>query len=104
MPPTDQSVQDRFFPTFTCFGCGPANPAGLRLKSYAEGDLVTAAFVPWPAHDNGFGTVNGGVLSTGVDCHTAAAGFTQAHRRGRGAAGGPPLPRVTAGLDAPLPR
>jgi acyl-coenzyme A thioesterase PaaI-like protein len=93
------SVQDRFFPAFTCFGCGPANPAGLRLKSYPEGDLVTATFVPWPEHDNGFGTVNGGIISTVLDCHSAAAVFTEADRRGWVGEDGRPLPWVTAGLD-----
>jgi acyl-coenzyme A thioesterase PaaI-like protein len=99
VPPTEQSVQDRFFPTFTCFGCGPANPAGLRLKSYPDGDLVTAAFVPRPEHGNGFGSVNGGILSTVLDCHSAAAVFSEAARRGWVGEDGLPLPWVTAGLD-----
>jgi len=99
VPEQQQSVQDRFFPTFTCFGCGPANAAGLRLKSYAEGDLVTATFVPCPAHDNGFGTVNGGIISTVLDCHSAAAVFTEADRRGWVGEDDLPLPWVTAGLD-----
>jgi acyl-coenzyme A thioesterase PaaI-like protein len=98
-PVHQQSVQDRFFPGFTCFGCGPANPAGLRLKSYAQGDVVSATFVPWAEHDNGFGTVNGGVLSTVLDCHSAAAVFTEAARRGWVGEDGLPLPWVTAGLD-----
>jgi acyl-coenzyme A thioesterase PaaI-like protein len=93
------SVQDRFFPTFTCFGCGPANPAGLRLKSYLDGDGVTATFVPWAEHGNGFGSVNGGILSTVLDCHSAAAVFSQAERRGWVDEDGLPLPWVTAGLD-----
>jgi acyl-coenzyme A thioesterase PaaI-like protein len=95
----EQSVQDRFFPTFTCFGCGPANPAGLRLKSYADGDAVAATFVPWAAHDNGFGSVNGGIISTVLDCHSAAAVFSEAARRGWVGPDGLPLPWVTAGLD-----
>jgi acyl-coenzyme A thioesterase PaaI-like protein len=99
VPEQQLSVQDRLFPTFTCFGCGPANAAGLRLKSYAEGDLVTATFVPWQAHDNGFGTVNGGIISTVLDCHSAAAVFTEADRRGWVGEDGLPLPWVTAGLD-----
>ena len=28
-----QSLQDRFAPHNACFGCGPANAKGLRLKS-----------------------------------------------------------------------
>jgi acyl-coenzyme A thioesterase PaaI-like protein len=99
VPDSDLSIQDRFFPTFTCFGCGPANPAGLRLKSYAEGDGVTATFVPWAEHGNGFGSVNGGILSTVLDCHSAAAVFSEAERRGWVGEDGLPLPWVTAGLD-----
>jgi acyl-coenzyme A thioesterase PaaI-like protein len=99
VPATEPSVQDRLYPTLTCFGCGPANPAGLRLKSYADGDGVTATFVPMPQHDNGFGSVNGGILSTVLDCHSAAAVFSEAARRGWVGEDGLPLPYVTAGLD-----
>ena len=98
--PERQSVQDRFFPTFTCFGCGPANAAGLRLRSYpGEGGLVTAQFMPWPEHDNGLGYLNGGIIATVLDCHSAAAVFSEAARRGWVGEDGLPLPYVTAGLD-----
>jgi acyl-coenzyme A thioesterase PaaI-like protein len=99
VPPTELPIQDRLFPEFTCFGCGPANPAGLQLKSYADGDRVTAAFKPWPEHDNGFGFLNGGIISTVLDCHSAAAVFSEAARRGWVDEDGAPLPFVTAGLD-----
>lgn len=28
-----------------CFGCGPANPAGMRLRFSRDGDAVTSSFV-----------------------------------------------------------
>ncbi|MGY1620123.1 PaaI family thioesterase [Geodermatophilus sp. SYSU D00691] len=93
------SIQERLYPTLTCFGCGHANPAGLKLRSYADGDTVTATFVPRPEHDNGFGFVNGGILCTVLDCHSAAAVFAEAQRRGFTGEDGRVLPWVTAGLE-----
>ena len=78
------SIQDRLFPDMTCFGCGPANPRGLRLKSYARDEAVTAQFEPWPEHDNGLGFLNGGIISTVLDCHSAAAVLHEADQRGWG--------------------
>jgi acyl-coenzyme A thioesterase PaaI-like protein len=40
------SVQERRYPDLTCFGCGHADAAGLRLRSFAAGGAlpyVTAA-------------------------------------------------------------
>ena len=68
-----QSIQDRLYPDLPCFGCGPVNERGLRLKSYATGDgEVIAEFTPWPEHDNGTGFLNGGIIATVLDCHSAA--------------------------------
>lgn len=93
------SIQDRLFPTMNCFGCGPANPRGLRLKSYLGEGCVTATFVPWPEHDNGMGYLNGGVIATVLDCHTAAAALNEASLRGWEAYPGAAVPFVTAGID-----
>lgn len=67
------SIQDRLFPTLLCFGCGPANPRGLRLKSYVTDDGVVADFLPVPYLDNGGGVLNGGIITTLLDCHGGAA-------------------------------
>ncbi|MGY1602101.1 PaaI family thioesterase [Geodermatophilus sp. SYSU D00815] len=103
-----RSVQERLYPRLTCFGCGPANPAGLRLRSYPEADGVTATFEPRAEHDNGFGFLNGGIICTVLDCHSAAAVFVEAERRGWTGEDGAVLPWVTAGLDVrflrPAPR
>jgi acyl-coenzyme A thioesterase PaaI-like protein len=93
------SIQDRLFPDMRCFGCGPANERGLRLRSFPAEDGVTAEFLPWPEHDNGLGYLNGGIISTVLDCHSAAAVMHEAHRRGWGGQPGAGLTYVTAGLD-----
>jgi acyl-coenzyme A thioesterase PaaI-like protein len=93
------SIQERLFPDLRCFGCGPANERGLRLRSFSADGAVTAEFLPWPEHDNGLGYLNGGIISTLLDCHSAAAVLHEADRRGLGALPGAGLAYVTAGLD-----
>lgn len=93
------SIQERFYPTLTCFGCGHANADGLQLRSYPDGDAVTATFLPWPQHDNGLGYLNGGIIATVLDCHSAAVVVLEADRRDWPALPGAALPYVTAGLD-----
>jgi acyl-coenzyme A thioesterase PaaI-like protein len=95
----EASLQQRYFPDLPCFGCGPANERGLQLRSYPRGDVVVATFRPWPEHDNGLGFLNGGIIATVLDCHSAAAVTHEAYRRGWPALPGAPLPYVTAGLD-----
>lgn len=93
------SIQIRLYPQATCFGCGPANLRGLRLESYPADDAVIATFTPWPEHDNGLGHLNGGIISTLLDCHSGAAAFHLAAERGWPAAEGLPYPFVTAGIE-----
>lgn len=93
----DISLQERFFPEMTCFGCGPANPKGLRLRSFAAEAGTAADFVPWPEHDNGLGFLNGGIICTVLDCHSATPMLLEAQRLGL-TSGGVPLPFVTSGL------
>lgn len=66
------SIQESLYPGVTCFGCGHANAHGFHLRSYRDGDATVASFTPRPEHDNGFGFVNGGIISLALDCHTAA--------------------------------
>lgn len=67
------SIQERFYPSSTCFGCGPANSQGLKLKSYEAPDGVTSLFLANDSHSNGMGTLNGGIIATILDCHSGAA-------------------------------
>jgi acyl-coenzyme A thioesterase PaaI-like protein len=94
------SLQERYFPQLPCFGCGPANERGLRLRSHVEDDgVIRARFLPWPEHDNGLGYLNGGIIATVLDCHSAAAVTHEAFTRGWPPLPGAALPYVTSGLD-----
>jgi acyl-coenzyme A thioesterase PaaI-like protein len=93
------SIQEQLYPDLTCFGCGHKNAAGLRLRSYPGDGCVTATFMPWPQHDNGLGYLNGGIIATLLDCHSAAAVMLEASRQGWEALPGADLAYVTAGLD-----
>ncbi len=64
------SLQDRYAPANRCFGCGPANERGLRMKSYVEGEEVVAEWTPERHHEAFDGAVNGGVIGTLFDCHS----------------------------------
>lgn len=97
--PRELSVQESLYPEVTCFGCGCRNARGLRLRSYPGDGVVTATFTPWPEHDNGIGYLNGGIISTVLDCHSAAAVMLEADRNGWEPLAGALLPYVTAGLD-----
>ncbi len=96
----ETSLQEQYFPDLPCFGCGPGNDKGLQLRSNVGADgLVRASFTPWPEHDNGLGFLNGGIIATVLDCHSAAAVTHEAFERGWPPLPGAALPYVTAGLD-----
>jgi acyl-coenzyme A thioesterase PaaI-like protein len=65
-----ESLQDRYAPKNRCFGCGPANELGLRMKSYAEGEEVVAEWTPERHHEAFDGVVNGGIIGALFDCHS----------------------------------
>lgn len=98
-PAGEISIQESLYPWLTCFVCGPANPKGLQLHSYQDGTTAIGSFTPWPEHDNGLGFLNGGIIAAVLDCHTAAAVFSEARRQDWPALGGAALPYVTAGID-----
>ena len=63
------SLQDEYAPNGVCFGCGPKNKQGLRLKSVPLGDSVVADWKPKP-HHVAFGKFgSGGIISVLMDCH-----------------------------------
>jgi acyl-coenzyme A thioesterase PaaI-like protein len=94
-----RSIQELLYPDVPCFGCGSGNVKGLRLRSYPAEDAVSARFTPWPEHDNGLGYLNGGIISTVMDCHSGAAVMWEADGRGWPPLPGAALSYVTAGLD-----
>jgi acyl-coenzyme A thioesterase PaaI-like protein len=63
------SLQERYAPDNACFGCGPANPQGLQVRSFVEGDECVAEWTPQPHHEAFPGILNGGIIGTLLDCH-----------------------------------
>ena len=80
------AVQDRYWPTGRCFGCGPANEKGLRIKSREtsepDGGLV-AEWTPELHHEAFDGVLNGGIVGALLDCHSNwTAAIHLLHARG----------------------
>jgi acyl-coenzyme A thioesterase PaaI-like protein len=71
-----QALQDQYAPHNACFGCGPANEKGLRIKSIVEGDRVVAIWRPEAHHQAFEGVLNGGIIGALLDCHS---NWTAAH-------------------------
>ena len=97
------SVQERFAPHNACFGCGPANPSGLRIRSFVEaatGDLV-ATFTPETHHQAFPGILNGGICGALLDCHSNWAAAM--HLMSASGADAPPC-TVTADFHVTLRR
>lgn len=68
-----KSLQETWAPQGRCFGCGPANEKGLRIRSFPAADdanaEVTATFTPEPHHEAFEGVLNGGIIGALLDCH-----------------------------------
>ena len=63
-------VQERYAPENRCFGCGPANPKGLRIRSFESAFGLSAEWTPETHHEAWEGAVNGGILGALLDCHS----------------------------------
>src|SRR5215212_709770 len=64
-----KSIQETYAPNLACFGCGPANPKGLHVRSFADGDEVVAEWQPSREYEAFEGMLNGGIIGTLLDCH-----------------------------------
>jgi acyl-coenzyme A thioesterase PaaI-like protein len=71
---TTSSLQERFAPGNACFGCGPANDKGLRIRSFPTGVSpeaeVVADWTPETYHEAFDNVLNGGIIGTLMDCHS----------------------------------
>ncbi len=79
------AVQD-IWPEATCYGCGPANPDGLQIKSFFsdDGNFLVAIFHPKDKFNAGFPNVMyGGLLASLIDCHSiwTAIAFSYRHEQ-----------------------
>ena len=77
-----QAIQDHYPAEFAhCYGCGPANPQGLHLKSFIEGERTHARFSPATMYSGGYpGNVYGGMIASLLDCHGTASAAAFAYR------------------------
>lgn len=83
-----------------CYGCGPLNAQGLKLKSRWQGAEALAVFTPqrWQAAGpEQF--LNGGIIATIIDCHCVCTAIADCYRReGRAIGSEPNIWCVTASL------
>ncbi len=66
---SELSLQERYSPQSICFGCGPANSKGLRIRSFVRGSEVIAQWQPEKHHEAFPGMLNGGIIGSLLDCH-----------------------------------
>ncbi len=97
-------------PNNNCFGCGPHNRKGLRIKSHWIGENeAECRFTPSTEHSAGpLHTLNGGIIATLIDCHTVCTAIAKAYQMaGRGIGSGEPIwfatGRLTVSYQKPVP-
>lgn len=66
------ALQDLAAPDGVCFGCGPKNKHGLRIKSYWDRDNVhvVATHMPEALYSGWPSLVYGGLIACLIDCHS----------------------------------
>ncbi len=68
-----KSLQETYAPQSRCFGCGPINEKGLRLRSFAKEDsessIIVCDWTPEKHHEAFENVVNGGIIGSLLDCH-----------------------------------
>lgn len=97
-----KSLQEEHAPKSICFGCGPANAQGLRIRSFpGEGEKLVCEWTPEEHHQAFPGVLNGGIIGALLDCHSNwTAAYTLLKRTGA-----EQLPRtVTADFAVSLKR
>jgi acyl-coenzyme A thioesterase PaaI-like protein len=82
---SDKAFQDYYPEEFAhCFGCGPLNEHGLKIKSRWEGEESVCRYEPASYYSGGFpDSVYGGFLASLIDCHSSATA-SAAHQREQG--------------------
>jgi acyl-coenzyme A thioesterase PaaI-like protein len=98
---TEPSLQERYAPHNACFGCGPSNEKGLRVRSFVRGDEVVAEWRAEKHHEAFDGMLSGGITGTLLDCHS---NWTAAHHLMRRAGAETPPCTVTAEYAVKLHR
>jgi acyl-coenzyme A thioesterase PaaI-like protein len=73
---SERALQEKYAPKNACWGCGPANPDGLHIRSFPKnsdesraGGEVVAEWRPEKKYEAFDGVLNGGIIGTLLDCH-----------------------------------
>ena len=98
---TEKSLQETYSLANACFGCGPANPKGLHIRSFTSGDEVIAEWMPEKHHEAFTGMLSGGIIGTLLDCHS---NWTAAYHLMKSAGADHPPCTVTADYHIKLLR
>jgi len=84
---TGKSIQEIYSPEGICFGCGPANEKGLKIRSFEENGEFVAEWLAEPPHLAFSSVLNGGIIGALLDCHSNwAAAIHLMKQRGETAA------------------
>ncbi len=72
-----KSIQETYAAKSICFGCGPANEKGLRIRSFEKDGEYICEWHAEKHHEAFPGMLNGGIIGALLDCHSnwAAAHF-----------------------------
>lgn len=100
---TTAALQDLFYPSNRCFGCGPSNPHGLHLKTYEGADDFVAEWTPEDRYQGPPGVVNGGVMAIPMDCHATWAAMHAFSQQRDGEPCGAVTAEYTVRLRRPTP-
>jgi len=65
-----ECLQEKYAMHSTCYGCGPSNDKGLKVRSIPQGDEVICEWKAQPYHEAFPGVLNGGVIGSILDCHS----------------------------------
>ena len=95
-----KAIQD-FIPDNHCYGCGPANPKGMQIKSYLENDTSVCTYMPRPEQCAGpTQFVYGGTIASLIDCHSIGTSIANYYKRdGYEVGEGPTVWCVTGNLN-----
>jgi len=98
----DQRAFQEYYPPSLrcCYGCGPDNEHGLRIRSFWQGSEAVAVFQPEPYHLAFPGYVYGGLIASLIDCHCVGTAAAAAYLyEGRAPGSAPAIRYVTGSLQ-----
>jgi acyl-coenzyme A thioesterase PaaI-like protein len=98
---SEKCLQEQYAPQSECFGCGPANPQGLKVRTRVAGDTTHAEWTAQKHHEAFPGMLSGGIVGTLLDCHS---NWTAAHHLMKQSQQNSPPCTVTASYAVTLKR